>query len=105
MARPPRCVVLVARTHWIIGGVMVLAIAVLAALVRNIHVVEFGAKTYLITGALAAMYLLAGTLVWLGAPGGRILSRVCTLLYLARPQLGSAIWHTMDEEEFRAHFR
>jgi hypothetical protein len=57
-----------------------------------------------ITGGLAVLYGLAGTLVWFGTPTGRFLSRVCGLLYLARPQLGSRLWKIMDSEEFKAHF-
>jgi hypothetical protein len=66
--------------------------------------VAFGPKTYLITGGLAAWYFLAGALVWLGAPFGRLISRVCGLLYLARPQLGSRLWDMMNTPEFREHF-
>ncbi|MEO5959473.1 MAG: hypothetical protein ABIZ49_03220, partial [Opitutaceae bacterium] len=58
-----------------------------------------------ITGGLAALYLFAGTLVWFGAPLGRFFSRVCALLYLSRPRLGSFLWEVMDSDEFKAHFR
>jgi hypothetical protein len=104
MRRPPACVVLVARTHWIVGGVICLSIAALHAFTRKLPV-EFGPLTYQITGGLAALYLLAGTLVWLGAPFGRFFSRACTLLYLSRPRLGSYLWEVMDSEEFKAHFQ
>ena len=102
-SRPPACVVLVARTHWVVGSVILLSIGLLRWIIEN-YPVEFGARTYAITGGLAALYGLAGTLVWLGAPGGRLLSRVCGLLYLARPRLGSDLWQIMDSAEFKAHF-
>src|SRR5882762_1746557 len=104
MKRPPGCVVLVARTHWIVGGVILLAIAALRAFTRKLPAIEFGPVTYEITGGLAALYLITGALVWFGAPFGRILSRLCTLLYLSRPRLGSYLWETMDSPEFQAHF-
>ena len=65
---------------------------------------EFSVRTYAITGGLAALYGLAGSLVWFGAPGGRFFSRVCGLLYLARPKLGSLLWQIMDSAEFQSHF-
>lgn len=103
MRRPPDCVRLVARTHWLVGGVVLFSIALLHWLTRRLPV-EFGPRTYAITGGIAALYLLGGTLVWLGAPFGRVLSRVCGLLYLSRPRLGSHLWETMDSAEFKAHF-
>ncbi len=104
MPRPPSCVVMVARVHWIVGTVIVVSTALLRAVTSNLPQIEFGARTFIIAGALAALYLLAGTLVWFGAPLGPLLSRVCSLLYLPRPQFGSAIWDIMDSAEFRAHF-
>jgi hypothetical protein len=32
------------------------------------------------------------------------LSRICGLLYLARPRLGSDLWQIMDSAEYQAHF-
>lgn len=104
MASPPKCVVFVARTHWVVGGVIVASIVLLHLLARRVPGIEIGARSYAITGGLGALYLLAGTLVWFGAPFGRLLSRVCCLLYLSRPRLGSHLWETMDSAEFRAHF-
>ena len=104
MRRPPDCVALVARTHWVVGGVILASIGLLRWIVEKFPV-EFSTRTYAITGGLAALYGLAGTLVWFGAPGGRLLSRVCGLLYLARPSLGSRLWEIMDSDEFKAHFR
>lgn len=105
MRPPPQCIAFVARTHWMVGGVIVGAIALLHSLARKLPGIEFGPRTYLITGGLALLYLLAGTLVWFGAPFGPLLSRVCGLLYLSRPRLGSYLWETMNTPEFKAHFR
>ena len=66
--------------------------------------VEFQAKTYLITLGMGALYALGGTLVWFGLPLGRSVSRVCGLIYLVRPNLGTRLWQIMDSPEFRDHF-
>ena len=100
----PKCVTFVARTHWAVGLAIAASVVVLHFLTRKLPVIEFGPRTYVITGALVALYLLAGTLVWFGAPFGRLLSRVCALLYLPRPQFGSVLWETMNTPEFKAHF-
>lgn len=100
---PPACVVLVARTHWVVSAVILLSIGLLRWVTEK-YPIEFTARTYLITGGLAALYGLAGTLVWFGAFGGRLLSRICGLLYLARPRLGSDLWQIMDSAEYQAHF-
>jgi hypothetical protein len=104
MPRPPSCVALVARTHWAVGTVIVIATVLLHLLTRQMPRIEFSLRTYLIAGSLAGLYLLAGTLVWFGAPLGPLLSRVCSLLYLPRPQFGSHLWETMNSAEFKAHF-
>src|SRR3954467_6894873 len=104
MRRPPACVAFVARTHWIVGGSVVVAVALLHAFTRKLPMIEFGSRTYAITLGIAALYLLAGTLVWFGAPLGRLFSRVCGLLYLSRPRLGSYLWETMNSPDFQAHF-
>jgi hypothetical protein len=104
MRRPPDCVAFVAKTHWLVGAVIVVSLALLYSFTRRLPMVEFGTRTYAITGGLAALYLLAGTLVWFGAPFGPLLSRVCSLLYLARPNFGSLVWETMNSAEFKAHF-
>ena len=104
MRKPPRSVAIVARTHWAVGAVIVAATAILHALTRKLPQVEFGPRTLLIAGGLALLYLLAGTLVWLGAPFGKLLSRICGLLYLPRPQFGGLLWDTMNSPEFQAHF-
>lgn len=102
--RPPACVAFVARTHWVVGGVILGSIALLHAITRNLPVVEFRPRTYLIAGGLGALYLLAGTLVWFGAPFGPLLSRICALIYLPRPRFGLLVWETMNSPEFKAHF-
>ena len=102
-SHPPANVALVARTHWAVGGSILGSIVLLRWVVVKFPI-TFGPRAYLITGALALLYGLAGTLVWFGAPTGRLLSRVCGLLYLSRPQLGSRLWKIMDSEEFQAHF-
>ena len=66
--------------------------------------IEFTSGTYFVTGGFAALYCLTGLLVWFGAPTGRFFSRICGLLYLARPRLGSQLWEIMDSAEFKAHF-
>jgi hypothetical protein len=105
MRRPPDVVVFVARTHWVVSLAIVGAVGVLYLLTRKLPFVAFGPKTYIITGSLTALYFAAGTLVWFGAPFGRLLSRVCGLLYLARPQLGSRLWDAMSSAEFQGHFK
>ena len=105
MARPPHSVVFVARTHWVVGGIIGVSILVLHLLTRNLPGIEFQPRTYIMTGALGALYLVTGTLVWFGLPPGRVLSRICSLLYLPRPQFGGAVWDTMNSAEYQAHFR
>jgi hypothetical protein len=104
MPRPPASVVLVARTHWLVGATVVAS----AAFFRTITMrapIEFSRETYVMTAAFAVAYLLGGTLVWFGLPPGRLLSRVCALPYLARPRFGLHLWHVMDSAEYQAHFR
>ncbi len=100
---PPRGVALVARTHLSVGGSILGAIIIVQAVIQKFPV-EASTRTYVITLSLAALYLLAGTLVWFGIRPGRFLSRACGLIYLARPPFGSPLWRIMDSEEFRAHF-
>jgi hypothetical protein len=104
MRRTPRSVALLARTHWAVGVVIVISIAVLHMITRNLPQIELGPHTYIITGGLAFLYLLTGTLVWFGAPFGRFLSRICGLLYLPRPQFGGRLWDLMNSAEYQAHF-
>jgi hypothetical protein len=101
--RPPENVALVARTHALVGAVILVSVALLTAFTRNLPYFEFGTRSYVIAFSVAAFYLLGGALVWFGAPLGRVVSRVCGLLYLARP-FGSILWQIMDSEEFKAHF-
>ena len=104
MHPPPKSVAFVARTHWIVGFVIVASIGLLHLLTRNLPGIEFAPRTYVITGSLGGLYLLAGTLVWFGAPLGRLLSRICGLLYLPRPQFGGQLWDIMNSPEYQAHF-
>lgn len=105
MLRPPACVVFVVRTHGVVGVVISGSIALLHGLTRKLPGVDFEARTYLISGGLAAFYLLTAALVWRGAPLGRLCSRLCGLIYLARPNFGLRVWDAMDSPEFKAHFQ
>jgi hypothetical protein len=105
MRPPPACVAFVARTHWAVGGIIIASIALLHWLTHDLPRVEVGVRAYQVTGSLAALYLITGTLVWFGAPLGPSLSRVCSLLYLPRPRFGFRIWDIMNSAEFRAHFQ
>jgi len=105
MARPPAAVVFVARTHAVVGSVILGALLPLHLVTRNLPAIEFGTRTYFWAGALGMFYLAAAAMVWLGAPLGLVASRVCCLLYLPRPAFGARIWETMGLPEFRAHFR
>jgi hypothetical protein len=102
MSRPPP-VSHVARTHWVVGVMIAFFVAVLHAMTFRLPI-AFGTKSYAIALSLAALYLAGGTLVWFGLPFGRFVSRVCGLLYLARPDFGSHLWRLMDAPEYRAHF-
>jgi len=102
--RPPASVAHVARTHALVGATALVSVLALHLLTRGLERVEFGPRTYLLTLGFALTYGLAGALVWLGAPGGRLLSRVCGLLYFVRPPLGFQLAALMDSAEFRAHF-
>jgi hypothetical protein len=104
MRRPPSLVALVAKTHWLVGGVVLASLVPLYFFTRKLPFVEFGARTYVSAFSFAGLYLLAGTLVWFGVPPGRVLSRVCGLLYLARPNFGSFLWDIMSSAEYHAHF-
>jgi hypothetical protein len=99
----PSAVVLVARTHWLVGAIIIGSAVLVYAVTRGL--VSFKPSAAWITFGMGGFYLLAGTMVWFGVPFGRFASQLCTLLYLARPQLGSYIWETMNLPEFKAHFR
>lgn len=102
--RPPAGVSLVARTHGVVGITALLSLYLLHLLTRSLPYVEFGPVTYRLAAAIGLTYCLTSVLVWFGTPAGRFLSRVCGLLYLARPQLGSHLWRIMDSAEYKAHF-
>ncbi|MCX6953637.1 MAG: hypothetical protein NTV51_15915, partial [Verrucomicrobia bacterium] len=80
------------------------SLLVLHLATRNLRQIEFGPHTYAIALGIGLTYCIAAVLVWFGTPAGRFLSRVCGLLYLARPQFGSHLWRIMDSAEYRAHF-
>ena len=103
MKRPPASVALVARTHWVVGTIILISVPLVSWITQKFPV-KASARTYAIALSLAGLYLLGGTLVWFGAPLGRVLSRVCGLIYLARPQLGSRLWEIMDSPEYQEHF-
>ncbi len=102
-SRPPG-VVLVARTHALVGATALVSVLLLHLLTRDLERVEFGPRTYAITVGFGLCYCLAGLLVWFGLPGGRFLSRLCGALYLVRPRLGFHLLQVMDSAEYRAHF-
>ena len=62
-------------------------------------------SAYPIGLGIGGLYLATGALVWFGWPPGKLLSRICGLLYLARPNTGSRLWRYMDSPEFKAHFK
>ena len=103
--RPPACVALVARTHGLVGITALASLLLLHLVTRNLRQIEFGPRTYAIGLSIGVAYCLAAILVWFGTPAGRWGSRICGLLYLARPQLGSHLWRIMDSDDYQAHFR
>jgi hypothetical protein len=103
--RPPEAVALIARTHWVMSGVILALTLGLYIVLYNSAVLELSRRTYAVTLGLSALYILTGVLVWFGRPIGRPLNYVCSLLYLARPPLGLRIWKIMRSEEYQAHFR
>lgn len=102
--RPPPCIVELARYHWLMGGTILLATGALHLFVRHLPNVAIGRSGYVITLGLGLLYLLAGTLVWLGTRIGRLLNFICSLAYLTRPRLGLRLWREMESPEFKAHF-
>ncbi|MDO8542517.1 MAG: hypothetical protein Q7S40_18915 [Opitutaceae bacterium] len=105
MPRPPESIAFIARTHWVMGGVIAGFTIGLYGLLHDSTVLELSRKTFTITIALSAMYVVAGLVVWFGTRGGRALNYICSLLYLARPPLGMRIWKIMRSDEYKAHFR
>ena len=103
MPRPPPPVVLAARTHWMVGGSMAGAIAIVHAITRGLPI-AFSPKSYAITASLAALFLATGTLVWFGVRIGEPLNRLCALFYLMRPKLCFRLWEMMRMPEWKAHF-
>lgn len=104
MRHPPEGVAVVARHHWLMGGAIAFFLLVLLLLVRSAPQIQPTRATYTISLGLALLYLGTGTLVWFGTPLGRVLNFVCSLVYLARPQMGLRLWRISDSAEFKAHF-
>ncbi len=104
MRRPPPSVALVARTHWFVAGVIVFCVALVHFSTRHLPI-AFSTKAYAITLGLAGIFLLAGTLVWLGVAVGQPLSRFCAVCYMMRPKLTFHLWEIMKSPEYLAHFR
>lgn len=104
MRRPPPSVALVARTHWFVAGLIVFCVALVHFSTRHLPI-AFGTKAYAITLGLAGIFLLAGTLVWLGIAAGQPLSRFCAVCYMMRPKLTFHLWEIMKSPEYLAHFR
>ncbi len=102
--RPPPAVAVVARAHALVGAAAFVSLLVLHLLTRNLPNIEFRPFTYILAASIGGTYCLTGLLVWFGTPVGRLLSRVCGLLYLARPQFGSHLWNAMSSPEYRAYF-
>jgi hypothetical protein len=98
-------VALVAKTHALVGAVVLISLLPLYLFTRKLPYVEFGSRTYLAAFSFAGTYLLTAALVWFGWPPGRLLSRICGLLYLARPNFGSLLWDIMSSAEYKAHFQ
>lgn len=105
MQRAPESILFIARTHVVMGGVILFFTVMLYALLRDSTVLELSRRTYAITITLSVLYVVTGLLVWRGWPMGRPLNYVLALLYLARPPLGLRIWKIMRSDEFKAHFR
>ena len=103
-SRLPASVALVARTHGLVGATALASLLVLHLATRGLRQIEFGPRTYVIAATIGVTYCLTAVLVWFGTPGGRFLSRLCALVYLTRPQLGSHLWRIMDSAEYQAHF-
>jgi hypothetical protein len=101
---PPAPVAHVARTHCLVSFAAGASLLLLHVLTRDLPAIEFGSRTYALSGGVAGLYLASGLLVWFGGPFGRPLSRLCSLVYLVRPSFGFQIWNIMDSPEFRAHF-
>lgn len=103
-SKPPAGVALVARTHGLVGLTALVSLLLLHLLTRRLPHVEFGTRTYAIAVGIGLGYSITGLMVWFGTPAGRFMSRVCGLLYLARPQFGSHLWRIMDSAEYQNYF-
>src|SRR4051794_35069315 len=99
----PSPVAVIAKTHWIVGATIAVTTSALFVFARILRV-ELNSLTFIFSFSLAGLYGLAGALVWLGLPPGRLLSQICSLLYLPRQDFGMHIFRIMRSDEFKAHF-
>ena len=102
--RPPDCVAAQARYHWVMGGTILISVALVYFLTRSSRVLVMSHQGYAITLGLGLLYSLTGALVWFGFRPGLYLNYGCSLIYLARPRLGLRLWADMRRPEFQAHF-
>ena len=100
MSRPP-IVVFIARTHALVGVVILASVVILHVVVSRLPRLQVEWETYAVTLGLACLYGLAAAAVWRGWRGAGILSRLCGLIYLVRPGLGDLVWTGMRSPEFR----
>ena len=100
MSRPP-IVVFIARTHALVGVVILASVVILHVVVSRLPRLQVESQTYAVTLGLACLYGLAAAAVWRGWRGAGILSRLCGLIYLVRPGLGDRVWTGMRSPEFR----
>ena len=103
--RPPDGVAHVARTHWLASTAILSSVVVFYLVLRSSKVFAVSPEAYLYTLGLGFLYAATGFMVWIGAPLGRFLSYVCSLIYLTRPQLGLPIWRIMSSPEYKSHFK
>ena len=102
--RRPRCVAVQAYYHWAMSGTVLASVSGLYFLTRNSPVIGMSTQGYAILLGLGLLYSLTGALVWFGLRPGLYLNYGCSLIYLARPRLGLALWADMRRPEFKAHF-
>ncbi len=102
--RPPRCVAVQAYYHWVMAATVLVGTGLVFFLTRSSPVFVMSPKGYAITLGIGLLYALTGALVWLGLRPGLYLNYACSLIYLARPRLGLALWADMRRPEFKAHF-
>lgn len=102
--RPPGIVVEQACYHAITGGTVLLGVGLLYFFTRHGTLI-MSPRGYGITLTLGLLYVATGLLVWFGRQPGVYLNYACSLIYLARPNLGLRLWRNMRQPAFREHFR